>query len=802
MTRILIGCSLLLLTLLGPVLGQSPVRQADRQFDLLAYSKAIELYEQALSDKKSWVEADRMATLNKLAYSYRQVHDDQNALRVYQEMLSKGDLPAEYASAYLHYAQALASNGKYAQAQEAYEKYMATKRDDERGGAFAKLYKDVSVLSRNVGSYKVEFLELNTTRPEFSPIYYQDGIVFVSANGDAGIKRVFNWSNTPFLDLYYLPELKTVKVQKTASLGGGLPPVVKTGNTRLIRPLGRDDFTAPTSNDTRTVGFYGGANITAGSSYEDEPVTASDLFSRTLNTKYHEGPATFSRDGSRIIFTRNNYNNGRYNKSSDGVNKLKLYTAEQTNGNWKKIEELPFNSDEYSTGHPSLSKDDQLLYFSSDMPGGFGGTDIYVCRWVGSKWGTPVNLGTEVNTKGNEMFPFADEKGNLYFSSDGQPGMGGLDLFYANLTDNGQQVRWIQNLGEPINSNKDDFGIVTDGDRRTGFFSSNRKHGGEDDDLYRFNREGPMYPCRELIVNVFDAQTKQPLANTTIVIDEKESGNDKRDAKTDAEGNIRLCLEAEGDFRFMTTHEGYVNNQIGFSTRGLQDDKPSRLEIPLDKEGVDLALAEPPVATETKTMKGRITAQQGNKPLGGVKVILKSRADSTTQEAVTKSDGSYEFVVKPGVEYDVEAEKEGMATIGGRIDKTGAESPTLKMFTKGDVMQVENIYYDLDKADIRPDAATELDKVADLMAKYPKMRIELRSHTDSRATTDYNKTLSTNRAKAAVSYLKAKGISAKRLKAAGFGESELLNDCKDGVDCPDEKHQQNRRTEIKILTLN
>ena len=773
-----------------PLLAQSLTKQADRQFDLLAYTKAVELYEQALA-KPSITDEERRAARSKLAYSYGQLRDTPNAERVYRDLVGSGELPAEYSQTYLYYAQALASNGKYRESQEAYDKYGKLQDSDKRPTVFSKLYRDVSALTRNAGSYSVEFLDMNTRKAEFSPVLYKGGLVFVSANNEGnGVKRIFNWNTTPFLDLYYLPDVQTLSGTKAATLGGSKTKRRKKVRTQLIRPLGRDDFTASTANDSRTIGFYGGTNISLG--YEEVPISESDRFSQTLNTKYHEGPATFSKDGTRVIFTRNNYSNGRYGKSSDGINKLKLYTATQTNGFWTEAEELPFNSNEFSTGHPALSKDDKLLYFSSDRPGGFGGTDIYVSAWANGGWGEPVNLGKEVNSKGNELFPFVDEKNNLYVASDGHPGLGALDMFYAQLSDDGKQAKSVRNLGEPLNSPQDDFGIVTDADRKTGYFSSNRKRGGDDDDVYRFTRQGSMYPCRELTVIVFDADSKEPLANTTLAVD--NPANDKqKQLTTDAKGQVQLCLNADSEFKFSATREGYLANKVGFSNKDLADDEPSRLEIALSKPR-----EEPKVPT---TLRGRVSTQTGKKPIAGVKVVLINECDGSSQETKTETDGTYSFTVQAGCDYSIEAMKDNMGTAGSRVAKDGTGSPDMTMFKKGDVMKIDNIYYDMNKATVRPDAAVELDKVVALMTKYRTMKIEMRSHTDSRSSAMYNKTLSGSRAKSAVDYLKGKGISPKRMIAKGYGESALLNKCKDGVKCSEEQHQQNRRTEIKILTL-
>jgi len=353
MTRIFSVLVLSWLTV-SSLLAQSLTKKADHEFDQLAYARAIDLYEQALANPVNLTDEERRHARAKLGYSYQQTRDMPNAERVYRDLMSSGALTADYHKCYLFYAQALASNGKYHEAREAYDKYGSVQSSDKRSPSFSKLYSDVSVLTRNAGSYKVEFLTMNTRKAEFSPILYKDGLVFVSVgSGGNGIRRVFNWNNTPFLDLYYLPDLKTIRASKASSLAGSASATKRTP-TRVIRPLGSDDFTAPTANDTRTVGFYGGNSLNMG--YEDQSSSESDQFSRTLNTKYHEGPATFSKDGSRVIFTRNNFNKGQYRQSSDGINKLKLYTATQTNGVWSKAEELPFNSDEYSTGHPALSK--------------------------------------------------------------------------------------------------------------------------------------------------------------------------------------------------------------------------------------------------------------------------------------------------------------------------------------------------------------------------------------------------------------------------------------------------------------
>lgn len=775
--------------------AQSSLSQANRQYEMMAYSKAIELYENAL--KQNLQDTVKLNTLLKLGHSYHQLRDTPNAERVFRLAMGESKtLPRENASSYLYFAQALASNGKYDEAKEIYERYSQAQQEDQRGKDFTKLYSNVGKLSKNATSYVVQSLDnINTNRAEFSPVYYKKGLVFVSARNEAvNIKRVYGWNQTAFLDLYEVPDLSIVNSSKTSKVGGSAGANRTLVKNKGVYLLGSDEYTSPTANDTKIPATYRSLNDKNPEPLQ-APVIESQNMGKALNSKYHEGPVAFFKDGSKILFTRNNYLNGKYKTSKEGINKLKLYSAELKGNNWENLQELPFNSDEYSVGHPTLSKDDQLLYFVSDMPGGFGGTDIYVSRSENGNWSTPVNLGPSVNSQGNEMFPFVDEQGNLYFASDGLAGMGGLDIFYAKLI-NGVMARKPTNLGEPINSTKDDFGLITDAERKSGFFSSNRKRGGEDDDLFRFERVGPLSPCQETLVHIIDAATKASLASAAVeVVSKSESEPGTKTLYTDKDGNLKICLDSETDFVFKASNEGYVNNARNFTTKDLDATELVQLEIPLDK----VKPKAPPV--KMFTLRGLVTTQKDRKPISGVKVLLHNECDGSTLEAVTDANGAYEFEVPSGCDYSIEALKDNLATMGTKVKGEEFSEANITMFEKGDVIKIDNIYYDLNKWNIRSDAESELNKLVGLMNKYPKMKIEFGSHTDSRSSTKYNKTLSTKRAKAAVSYIVKQGVSSKRIIAAGYGEEKPVNKCKDGVSCSEEEHQQNRRTEIKILSL-
>jgi outer membrane protein OmpA-like peptidoglycan-associated protein len=769
------------------VFGQSVLSQANREYTNLAYMKAAELYEKALKEntKDSTLKRE---VLIKMANSYRMIRDNRNAERAYRLAIANNkDLTGENVSCYLYYAQALASNGKYEEARDAYDKFSKMQAEDQRGNSFSKLYSNVGKISKNAASYSVEFLDINTNRAEFSPAYYKKGLVFVSAREEGIVtKKVYNWNQTAFLDLYELPDLSALTAGQTSSVGGAKATPKKASTASYL--LGKDEYTSRTPNDTKTIGFGQNGNYKP---YQ-EPVVASKGMGKSINSNYHEGPVTFFKDYKKILFTRNNFLNGKYVTSKDGINKLKLYSADLVGADWKNIKELPFNNNDYSTGHPALSKDNNLLYFVSDMPGGIGGTDIYVARYENGNWSSPLNMGPAVNTKGNEMFPFVDDKGNLYFASDGHPGLGELDIFYAKLID-GVMAKSSKNMGAPINSTRDDFGLITDGERTSGYFSSNRKNGNADDDIYRFARTGPLEACQELTLNVFDAESKAPLANAAVlVVNKSEADGQGKTLTTDAEGNLKLCLDSEMDFLFKASNEGYINNNVGFTTIESNDSGGTVLEIPLDK-------LKPKI--KTFTIKGSVTTQKDRKPITGVKVILRNECDSTIQEAITDENGSYQFEVPLGCDYTIEALKDNFGTMGSKVKDGEIAEANISMFEKGDVVKIENIYYNTNKWDLRPEAIKELDKLVELMNKYPKMQIEFGSHTDSRSSTKYNKTLSTKRAKGAVAYIVKKGIAAKRIKAIGYGESQPVNKCKDGVTCTEEEYQQNRRTEMKILNI-
>jgi len=403
------------------------------------------------------------------------------------------------------------------------------------------------------------------------------------------------------------------------------------------------------------------------------------------------------------------------------------------------------------------------------------------------------------------------------------------------LTDGSKLKGKIKNLGTPVNSSKDDFGFIADGERKMGYLSSNRKRGGTDDDIYRFTRECDEKPdCEEKQVIVYDAESKMPLDNADVAI---EIDGKIEMKKTDTNGTFKICLEEGKGCEMKASREGYLPNTVSCKEGESTIDIPlSRVkEVAVDSTantGIATTDGSSTVATTTdggtvvdgatqgyqgttgnavpcpttKTIRGRVTANKDKRPLSGVNVTLKNECDGSVQSFVTGEDGRYQFDICEGCDYSIEAAKENFGSRGNKIKKLGKGGPkninaNLSMFEEGDVVAIENIYYDYGKCNIRADASRELDKLAIMLKRYKGMRVEIRSHTDSRATTEFNQKVSEGRSKAVAKYLVRKGISASRLEATGYGESQLLNECADGVECTEEQHSANRRTEFKVIQL-
>lgn len=496
------------------------------------------------------------AIKKKLAECYRMLNDPKNTALWYESIMDNDSI-IESDDKY-YYAQALSSIGDYSKAKLWFAIYSEGAPGDKRSKKYAAHLDNLEHLYKDSSRFHLDTVNFNSETADFSPAYYKDGLVFVSGRSKRLTK--FKWNESAFFDLY------------------------------LCAKDSSGNYTEPTA------------------------------FNKKLNTRYHEGPLSFYNNGKSLVLTRNNFERGNLLKSSDGVTKLKMYFSSiDEDGKWSKSTPFQYNSGEYTVGHPTITEDGLTMYFISDMPGGYGGTDIYVSRYTGEEWGEPQNLGSEVNTEAKEMFPFLHNEDILYFASNGHGGLGGLDILKYDLSS-----REVSNIGYPINSEKDDFGLIVNAAGNQGFMASNRNSPYGVDNIYRF----------------------EFLPSTNIYYD--------------------------------------------FAKWAVRDKGPIEL----------LAYARP------------------------------------------------NFVI--------------------------------------------TMY-------IRDEEVMELDKLVKLLVNDATLVIELTSHTDSLGDDAFNLSLSEKRARLAKEYIISRGIEASRIIAKGYGETALVNKCSNGVECSEEEHRANRRTEFKVL---
>jgi len=777
--RSFIILSILLVCAAGSLQAQNRLalkqKIGDKYFKNMSYLQAIATYEDLLKEDPA-----NTSLLPNLAIAYRKINDMQNAEKIFAQVVKLYPADTVYT---LAYAQVLATNGKYAEAQQYYKRYAELKPFDSRGKTIADAYAG-KVLFESHSEYRVDIANFNSGQSDFSPVFYKNGLIFCSnRNYSTSVRRLFEWDQSSFLNLYYISDTSKISMAAKTDTAAG------SARRRVV--YYNDDDTRTTSNDTRTMGVVGHKYIDTTGMF----VTAAVLvepFSGKLNTKYHEGPAVFTRDQKTIYFTRNNYYHGRARKSEQGVTNLEIYTAHFKDGVWSNGKPLNINNNDYSIGHPALAKGDTVLYFVSDMPGGIGGTDIYRSYLREGKWSTPENLGRPVNTEGNELFPYFDSRNNLYFASDGHPGLGGLDIFRASLSDYS-----VVNPGAPLNSSYDDFGIALNEDAATGYMSSNRRRGVNDDDIYCIT----IPYAAPFTIQVVDSSSGAPIANAAISLNDAVS-HAVCEYKTLGDGTFSASLNETKSYTIAASAGFYTPKTITAVAR-------------YDRSTIIVPLVKMP---EGCTVAGTILDKDSRLPVAGARIVIFDKTSRDTVYDYTVGEtGAYQFSgLKPRHEYDMDVSRSGYFNKPATRLVTSAEKCLtangkefnyrqdfdLEKIIIGKAIKIENIYFNLAKYNIRSDAAKELDKIVKLMQENPDIIIELSSHTDCRASAQYNMTLSDNRAKASANYIISKGISPDRIIGKGYGETKLVNNCacesKQVVTCTEEQHQANRRTEFKV----
>lgn len=886
-----IKCIVLLLCVILANSLFAQLKKANKYYENYDYAKAIPLYKKAVK-RKGTVEG-----LEKLANSYRQVKDYKNAELVYAELMKQPNFDVIN---HFYYGLVLKNTGKIEEAKEQFRIYTSAAPTDKVAQLSVKSCDEIKLWITKTQQFEVTLIpNVNSAHSDFSPVYYKDQMVFVSERTkDIVNNNKFERTDQPYLNVY--------------------ASTMKTG---------------------------AGAAIF---SKKAKP------FSWAINTNYHDGPVCFNAEQNMMYLTRVNY---VVSKDKNFINRPGIYTSTLKGKKWSKATAFQYNSDSYSVAHPSISADGQWLFFSSDMPGGQGGMDLYVCKKNGEGWDQPKNLGSEVNTPGNEVFPYIRKDGALYFSSDGHPGFGGLDVF--STLKNGDKYAEVKNLGPPLNSYTDDFGIVFSDDINKGYFSSDRAGGIGSDDIYSFTALNKFITVSGKIL--LSKNVNDPAKNSEVMLLD-DNGKVLKVTNTDNTGFFKFeNLDPDGKYmvKLDETDPQLANKKKYYLAD--EKDKIIRVTVINDKGGKfvfqnlpadpnslpqmegddDMTIAGNLLYGENPSMplantkvnlvndKGEVIQTVNTNAFGAfvftnlpadqnflvkvdepdtklapnTKIIITNKSGKEMQTTTAGSTGNFKFaflsadknslklmsVEDNELRFDLKGKlisdtksplansvinivnEKGEVLQSVRTDANGAfqftnlpadqnilfaleENDTkLKGFSKlyltdskGNVIKefirvngkfkftilptdqnrlgvvyvddpwlkvlqlkndakrdsltiVENVYYNYGEYKILPEAEKTLDKVINIMKNDAQLVIELSSHTDSRSSTDYNMKLSQQRAKAAVDYMLARGVSKERISGKGYGESKLINKCADGVECTEEEHSKNRRTEFKIL---
>jgi len=591
-------------------------------------------------------------------------------------------------------------------------------------------------------------------------------------------------------------------------------------------------FASPKDNTVLTKKTWSGNNqpfldLYVGTINEKGEIIGKKRIIGDVNGKFHEGVVSFTKDLKTVYFSANNYTNkNKAKKDSTGMVNIQLYKATVENsGEWTQIVKLPFNSDEYSTGHPTLNIDDTKLYFVSDRYGSIGKTDIYVVDVnADGTYSDPKNLGTRINTEEREMFPFISDDNILYFSSNGHPGYGALDVFASRIFDT--TVSEPINLEDPVNSSNDDFAFIINDDKHKGYFSSNnRKDGKGDDDIYSFIAFPPLKIEGNQVISgiVIDKETQKLIPGAIVVLlDEHGNELERKTVLINAETNVEINIDElnQNNQKNVSVISGetsdvVITKKVDNLTPNTGDEVEFTVEITnkgtrkakgvkvsdilpegytyISDDGAGTYISEGDVLTLAKLAKDEIVTLK-------IKAIVLPSGKDGSFSFDAKSDTNYKIaVIAPGYLKEEVAVKTVNDTDIDPLEMNISLAQELRVVDEKIMININAIYFDFDKWNIRPEAAKELDKVIAVMKEHPSMIIEGGSHTDSRAREAYNQILSEKRAKSTVDYIVARGIDKSRITSKGYGEMQLVNNCSSFVKCSRQEHQLNRRTEFVIV---
>lgn len=717
-----------ILLCLLPAIGiaqRSKMTLADKFYQSFEYRTAGSIYRDVLSNAKY---ANDSTALRRVADCDRKLGDLISAEGYYKQLMKQNNANQKDMHAL---AEVLKFQAKYAEALDVYQKILDIYPQDDIAKRYVQNPNFAEEILRDSLIFTLTNSSINSSWSDFAPgVFSADKIIFSSSrNIEQTHERLYPRNEQPYLNVYI------------ASLGA------------------------------------------------DSSLSSAEKMSDKINSRYHDGTMTYDPRTNLMYLTRNNYVRGTVAKSKSGRVNLGIYTTKYEAGEqtWGNLEKFPYNNKEYNVGHPALSTNGNRIYFASDMPGGQGGSDLYYCEREGEKWGTPKNIGTKYNTSGDEMFPYVLNDSILYFSSTGHVGLGGLDIFYANLNDELP----VKNMGYPANSHYDDLSYICYGSETLGYMSSNRAGGKGDDDIYKVH----IQPVDSVQVSglVTDAVTLEPISNAIVSVPTDDGSTIQ--VKTDSQGKYIIMVPYKPEITLEANKPGYRSGQVNRNA----NPRASVMEnINIVMEKIDYMVS------------GRVLYEENDAPAVGalVRLFQIDLKDTLLLDSVIiAAQGTYSFYLEKNKIYQLEASKQDYARQTYRLETTDpnnkAATHDFRLFKAkvGEVVRLDNIYYDYKKWDIRPDAAKELNKLVQILIDNPTMKIELGSHSDARGSDQYNLDLSDKRAKSAASYIISQGISADRLYGKGYGESLILNHCKNDVKCTDEEHQFNRRTEFKITSI-
>ena len=633
--------------------------------------------------------------LRRLAQSYHKINRAEETSKYFKLLLESND---KKDSDLMLLGDFLKERGRYIQAKILYEQYLERHPNDvgvQKEIANVILFADETSKDLICDVIPSPF---NSIYSDFSPVYYNGKLIFSSGRKSKDYRDdKYDWNGEYFLDLFLYDEDKGLSSQ-----------VVRFGNA--------------------------------------------------VGSKYHEGAISFSADFKKMFFTRSNYFKRKLKRDGRGANNLKIFIAEEKKGNWTVCSEFPYNSDSYSVGHPSLSHDGKTLYFVSNMPGGYGGTDIYKTTLVNGRWSKPKNLGRRVNTAGDEMFPFFNSSKSLFFSSNGHAGKGGLDLYVVNTVGGDFEAG---HLGSPLNSNGDDFSIVMNADGDSGYIASNRPGGVGDDDIYSFKVE------KENRVNII---TNDSIGNSLVIPDQitviKPEGIKVNYDEVDKK--FFFDIKGEQSFRILIEKDAYYPIDTVLYSHILAPEKTYSFKMKRTQYS--------PNSDVTFLVKDKGT---GESLIPDVLQVVEPEITDLHPELGT---GSCSVNLKTDRNYRVFAKKEGYYAIDYKFfctDRRSSMTHVLEMSKMPDEVVKEEylpedlalIYFDFDKSNVKTEGLENIDRVVDILNKNDKLMVTLLARTDTRGTSEYNDALAFRRASAIRAFFVKKGISVERVVTLALGEA-------------------------------